>query len=164
MGKLTWFRSTTTGVLKDILLVAGSVLIMGSTVTFVQMVGYSIALAGLVVFKTKQVSSRLYARPNETDSDSFSLSPCVATRKLSTNTFSRHAASSRVKSPAYKYDASCFSTSRAGGAFKKQFKHFQSSIHFFPFLALLNLEIRIPYYTLVFSHCFSFLSLYNVPA
>jgi hypothetical protein len=29
---------------------------MGSTVTFVQMFGYSIALAGLVVFKTKQVS------------------------------------------------------------------------------------------------------------
>jgi hypothetical protein len=35
---------TLSGVVKDILLVAGSVLIMGSTVTFLQMLGYSIAL------------------------------------------------------------------------------------------------------------------------
>jgi hypothetical protein len=44
-----------TGVIKDILLVVGSVVIMGSTVTFAQIVGYGIALAGLVVFKTPQV-------------------------------------------------------------------------------------------------------------
>jgi len=44
---------TLSGVLKDILLVVGSVLLLGSTVTFVQLVGYGIALAGLVVFKTK---------------------------------------------------------------------------------------------------------------
>lgn len=44
------------GVVKDILLVSGSVIIMGSTVTFAQMVGYSIALGGLVVFKTPAVS------------------------------------------------------------------------------------------------------------
>lgn len=46
--------------LKDILLVAGSVMLMGSTVTFVQMFGYTIALAGLVVFKTKQVRSSFF--------------------------------------------------------------------------------------------------------
>lgn len=40
--------------MKDILLVAGSVIILGSTVTFTQMLGYSIALFGLLVFKTKQ--------------------------------------------------------------------------------------------------------------
>lgn len=42
---------TLSGVIKDILLVVGSVVIMGSTVTLTQMVGYAIALAGLVVFK-----------------------------------------------------------------------------------------------------------------
>lgn len=45
---------TLSGVVKDILLVAGSVLLLGSTVTFVQMLGYSIALLGLVAFKTKK--------------------------------------------------------------------------------------------------------------
>ncbi|KAM0793492.1 hypothetical protein ACM66B_000932 [Microbotryomycetes sp. NB124-2] len=45
---------TLSGVLKDILLVVGSVVLMGSTVTVTQVVGYSIALMGLVVFKTKQ--------------------------------------------------------------------------------------------------------------
>ncbi|SCZ90190.1 BZ3500_MvSof-1268-A1-R1_Chr1-3g01829 [Microbotryum saponariae] len=45
---------TLSGVVKDILLVGGSVLLMGSTVTFTQMLGYSIALVGLFVFKTKQ--------------------------------------------------------------------------------------------------------------
>lgn len=45
---------TLSGVLKDILLVVGSVVLMGSTVTFTQILGYSIALMGLVVFKTKQ--------------------------------------------------------------------------------------------------------------
>ncbi|KAM0755807.1 TPT-domain-containing protein [Meredithblackwellia eburnea MCA 4105] len=43
---------TLSGVIKDILLVVGSVVIMGSTVTFTQVIGYGIALAGLVVFKT----------------------------------------------------------------------------------------------------------------
>ncbi|GAA5891115.1 hypothetical protein JCM6882_006427 [Rhodosporidiobolus microsporus] len=42
---------TLSGVIKDILLVGGSVVLMGSTVTFTQMLGYGIALAGLVVFK-----------------------------------------------------------------------------------------------------------------
>ncbi|GAA6038974.1 hypothetical protein JCM8097_000135 [Rhodosporidiobolus ruineniae] len=42
---------TLSGVIKDILLVAGSVLLMGSHVSFTQMLGYSIALLGLVVFK-----------------------------------------------------------------------------------------------------------------
>ncbi|KAK4057689.1 hypothetical protein OIO90_001337 [Microbotryomycetes sp. JL221] len=45
---------TLSGVLKDILLVVGSVVLMGSTVTMTQIVGYGIALLGLVVFKTKQ--------------------------------------------------------------------------------------------------------------
>ncbi|GAA6018120.1 hypothetical protein JCM11491_003325 [Sporobolomyces phaffii] len=44
---------TLSGVLKDILLVALSVVLFGTPVTFIQMVGYSVALAGLVVFKTK---------------------------------------------------------------------------------------------------------------
>ncbi|POY75547.1 hypothetical protein BMF94_1450 [Rhodotorula taiwanensis] len=43
---------TLSGVLKDILLVAGSVILFGSPVTLVQLVGYSIALTGLFVFKT----------------------------------------------------------------------------------------------------------------
>lgn len=36
---------TLSGVIKDILLVVGSVVIMGSTVTFLQMIGYAIALS-----------------------------------------------------------------------------------------------------------------------
>ncbi|GAA5882790.1 hypothetical protein JCM3774_006092 [Rhodotorula dairenensis] len=43
---------TLSGVLKDILLVTGSVVLFGSPVTFVQLFGYSIALIGLFVFKT----------------------------------------------------------------------------------------------------------------
>lgn len=51
---------TLSGVIKDILLVLGSVVIMGSTVTFTQMVGYAIALAGLVVFKLpKETTDKL---------------------------------------------------------------------------------------------------------
>jgi len=45
---------TLSGVIKDVLLVLGSVVILGSTVTLTQLIGYSIALFGLVVFKTKQ--------------------------------------------------------------------------------------------------------------
>ena len=45
---------TLSGVVKDILLVIASVLLLGSTVTFTQMIGYSIALLGLVAFKTKK--------------------------------------------------------------------------------------------------------------
>ncbi|KAJ8503477.1 hypothetical protein ONZ45_g10834 [Pleurotus djamor] len=43
---------TLAGVFKDILLITGSVLIFGSQITPLQVVGYSIALAGLVFFKT----------------------------------------------------------------------------------------------------------------
>ncbi|KAF8587198.1 TPT-domain-containing protein [Ramaria rubella] len=43
---------TLAGVFKDILLITGSVLLFGSTVTPIQVFGYSIALAGLVLFKT----------------------------------------------------------------------------------------------------------------
>jgi drug/metabolite transporter (DMT)-like permease len=43
---------TLAGVFKDILLITGSVLIFGSDITPLQIIGYSIALAGLVVFKT----------------------------------------------------------------------------------------------------------------
>src|SRR6266516_1018317 len=42
---------TLSGVLKDILLVIASVLIWGTTVTYLQMFGYSIALGGLVYYK-----------------------------------------------------------------------------------------------------------------
>jgi hypothetical protein len=37
---------------QDILLISGSVLIFGASITPLQMIGYSIALAGLVFFKT----------------------------------------------------------------------------------------------------------------
>jgi drug/metabolite transporter (DMT)-like permease len=43
---------TLAGVFKDILLITGSVLLFGSTVTPLQVFGYSIALGGLVLFKT----------------------------------------------------------------------------------------------------------------
>ncbi|KAF8491015.1 triose-phosphate transporter family-domain-containing protein [Gautieria morchelliformis] len=43
---------TLAGVFKDILLITGSVLLFGSTVTPIQVFGYSIALVGLVLFKT----------------------------------------------------------------------------------------------------------------
>ncbi|KAJ3570136.1 hypothetical protein NP233_g4593 [Leucocoprinus birnbaumii] len=43
---------TLAGVFKDILLITGSVLIFGSPITPLQVFGYSIALAGLVLFKT----------------------------------------------------------------------------------------------------------------
>lgn len=43
---------TLSGVLKDILLITGSVLIFGTSITPLQVFGYSIALVGLVLFKT----------------------------------------------------------------------------------------------------------------
>ncbi|KAI0792450.1 TPT-domain-containing protein [Abortiporus biennis] len=43
---------TLAGVFKDILLITGSVLIFGSSITPLQVIGYSIALGGLVLFKT----------------------------------------------------------------------------------------------------------------
>ncbi|CCL99570.1 uncharacterized protein FIBRA_01588 [Fibroporia radiculosa] len=43
---------TLAGVFKDILLITGSVLAFGAPITPLQVVGYSIALAGLVLFKT----------------------------------------------------------------------------------------------------------------
>jgi len=45
---------TLSGVIKDILLVLGSVLLLGSQVTFMQVFGYGLALMGLVAFKTKK--------------------------------------------------------------------------------------------------------------
>jgi len=43
---------TLAGVFKDILLVAGSVLLFGAPITPLQIFGYSIALCGLVLYKT----------------------------------------------------------------------------------------------------------------
>ncbi|PFH49930.1 hypothetical protein AMATHDRAFT_194159 [Amanita thiersii Skay4041] len=43
---------TLAGVFKDILLITGSVLLFGSVVTPLQLFGYSIALCGLILFKT----------------------------------------------------------------------------------------------------------------
>jgi len=43
---------TLAGVFKDILLITGSVLIFGSLITPLQVLGYGVALVGLVVFKT----------------------------------------------------------------------------------------------------------------
>lgn len=54
IGSASSLVLTLSGVIKDILLVGGSVILLGSTVTFLQMFGYSIALLGLFIFKTKQ--------------------------------------------------------------------------------------------------------------
>lgn len=43
---------TLAGVLKDILLISGSVLAFGSPITGMQVFGYSISLSGLILFKT----------------------------------------------------------------------------------------------------------------
>ena len=43
---------TLAGVFKDILLITGYVLIFGAQITPVQVVGYSIALLGLILYKT----------------------------------------------------------------------------------------------------------------
>jgi len=43
---------TLAGELKSIILIAGSVILFGSLITPLQMLGYSIALAGLLIFKT----------------------------------------------------------------------------------------------------------------
>lgn len=43
---------TLSGVLKDVLLVLFSVVFFGSPVSFLQIIGYTIALLGLVAFKT----------------------------------------------------------------------------------------------------------------
>lgn len=51
IGSASSLVLTLSGVVKDILLVGGSVALLGSTVTFTQMLGYSIALLGLVAFK-----------------------------------------------------------------------------------------------------------------
>jgi uncharacterized membrane protein len=44
---------TLSGVIKDLLLIFGSVIFFRSTVTPIQYIGYSIALVGLVLFKLK---------------------------------------------------------------------------------------------------------------
>ncbi|KAL7274450.1 hypothetical protein RUND412_002643 [Rhizina undulata] len=51
IGKTSSLVLTLCGVLKDILLVAASVIIWGSTVTGLQIFGYAIALGGLVYYK-----------------------------------------------------------------------------------------------------------------
>lgn len=51
IGKTSSLVLTLCGVLKDILLVAASIIIFGSPVTFTQWFGYSIALGGLVYYK-----------------------------------------------------------------------------------------------------------------
>jgi len=52
VGAASGLVLTLAGVFKDILLITGSCLIFGSQVTPLQVIGYSIALAGLVLFKT----------------------------------------------------------------------------------------------------------------
>ncbi|CUS15617.1 unnamed protein product [Tuber aestivum] len=51
IGRTSSLVLTLCGVLKDILLVGTSVVVWGSTVSLTQLVGYSIALAGLVIYK-----------------------------------------------------------------------------------------------------------------
>lgn len=52
VGAASGLVLTLAGVFKDILLISGSVLIFGSIITPLQIFGYSIALGGLVLFKT----------------------------------------------------------------------------------------------------------------
>ncbi|KAH6918035.1 triose-phosphate transporter family-domain-containing protein [Coprinopsis sp. MPI-PUGE-AT-0042] len=52
VGAASGLVLTLAGVFKDILLITGSVLLFGSTVTPLQVFGYAIALGGLVLFKT----------------------------------------------------------------------------------------------------------------
>lgn len=51
IGKTSSLVLTLCGVLKDILLVAFSMIVWSTTVTFLQFVGYGIALGGLVFYK-----------------------------------------------------------------------------------------------------------------
>lgn len=51
IGKTSSLVLTLCGVLKDILLVTFSILYWGTTVTFLQFVGYGVALCGLVYYK-----------------------------------------------------------------------------------------------------------------
>lgn len=53
IGSASSLVLTLSGVVKDLLLVAGSILVLGSSVTMLQVFGYSVALIGLVAFKTK---------------------------------------------------------------------------------------------------------------
>jgi len=52
VGAASGLVLTLAGVFKDILLISGSVLIYGNPITLLQVVGYGIALGGLVLFKT----------------------------------------------------------------------------------------------------------------
>jgi len=52
VGAASGLVLTLAGVLKDILLIVGSVIIFGSLITPLQVLGYSIALGGLVLFKS----------------------------------------------------------------------------------------------------------------
>ena len=51
IGKTSSLVLTLSGVLKDILLVGLSVFVGGATVTLLQVLGYSVALAGLIYYK-----------------------------------------------------------------------------------------------------------------
>ncbi|GAA5909643.1 hypothetical protein JCM6882_008453 [Rhodosporidiobolus microsporus] len=51
IGKASGLVLTLAGVLKDILLIVGSWLLLGSSITSIQVLGYAIALGGLVWFK-----------------------------------------------------------------------------------------------------------------
>ncbi|KAF9880979.1 duf250 domain membrane protein [Colletotrichum karsti] len=52
IGKTSGLVMTLTGILKNVLLVIASVLIWHTSVTFMQVIGYSIALFGLVIYST----------------------------------------------------------------------------------------------------------------
>lgn len=49
---------TLAGVFKDILLISSSVIFFGSSVTAVQVFGYSLALAGLMIYKNTASSNK----------------------------------------------------------------------------------------------------------
>lgn len=58
IGKTSAVVLTLCGVLKDILLVAASILIWGTRVTPLQAFGYTIALAGIVYYKLGHAAAR----------------------------------------------------------------------------------------------------------
>ena len=72
IGKTSSLVLTLSGVLKDILLVGLSILIWGTTITFLQIIGYSIALGGLVYYKLGgEQAKNMYQRLMDSETSPF---------------------------------------------------------------------------------------------
>jgi hypothetical protein len=53
IGKASGLILTLSGVVKDIVLISGSFMFLGSTITSTQIFGYAVAVVGFVLFKTQ---------------------------------------------------------------------------------------------------------------